>query len=86
MAAPAGPESWPTVLGPDANGKVRFDGKPVWWWTTTPINQMVISELMETFGFTIFTASDGKKALTAAVRASLRHHHDGLPDAEHGWL
>jgi CheY-like chemotaxis protein len=54
-------------FGPDVSAKVRFDGKRCLVVDDNSINQMVISELMETFGFTIFTASDGKKALTAAV-------------------
>jgi CheY-like chemotaxis protein len=66
MAAPAGPESWPTVLGPDANSTVRFDGKTCLVVDDNTVNQLVISELMQDFGFTITTASDGRKALTAA--------------------
>lgn len=54
-------------FGPDVSTKVRFDGKRCLVVDDNSINQMVISELMETFGFTIVTASDGKKALAAAV-------------------
>jgi len=66
MAAPAGPESWPTVLGPDANSTVRFDGKTCLVVDDNTVNQLVISELMQDFGFAITTASDGRKALNAA--------------------
>ncbi|WP_068079935.1 hybrid sensor histidine kinase/response regulator [Novosphingobium rosa] len=66
VATPAGPESWPTVLGPDANSTVRFDGKTCLVVDDNTVNQLVISELMQDFGFAITTASDGRKALNAA--------------------
>ncbi|WP_206239689.1 hybrid sensor histidine kinase/response regulator [Novosphingobium terrae] len=62
----ANQESWPTVLGPDANSTVRFDGKTCLVVDDNTVNQLVISELMQDFGFAITTASDGRKALTAA--------------------
>jgi signal transduction histidine kinase/CheY-like chemotaxis protein len=62
---PASEANW-NPFSADATKTVRFDGKTCLVVDDNAINQMVISELLETFGFSIRTASDGRKALTAA--------------------